>query len=268
MRATWLLIVSVLAWTAPARAQGLIWNLPEDGKWIRYEGTYEQVDTQPDSPQGTVTIKWLRQLTIKSVGRVDAEFSGKTQPCRWVEIKQMTGKESEAGLDPGPIGTRLYKVLIPESAVRGTLQDADGIPVVFLPIVKGYRRIGNEEVAPQPIRSGILHVYPMLCMVRHYPSLETVAENEDPQAGIPFLKATRLSGQTVIESPTLRETHKAELWRTDELPFGLARWRVRITIEGKDVTDPRSSFRTLSTITVDMKAAEVGDEARSDLAQQ
>lgn len=268
MRFRWLLLLGILTTATPAFAQGLIWSLPEDGKWIRYEGTYEQIDTQPESAQGTVTLKWIRQLTIKSVGRTEAEYQGELQPCRWIEIKQVTGKESEAGLDPGPVGTRLYKVLIPEAAVRGTLQDEDGIPVVFLPVVKGYRRIGNEEVAPQPIRSGILNVYPLLCMIRHYRELKTEAEGDDPQTGIPFLKATRLSGETTIESPTLRETHKAELWRTDEVPFGLARWRVRITIEGKDITDPRSAFRTLSTITVDMKAAEVGEDARSELAEQ
>ena len=68
-------------------AQGLIFNLPEDGKMVEYEGTL----TQGTSADDESPLSWTCQLTIKSVGRENAEFQGESQPCRWLEIKVLTG---------------------------------------------------------------------------------------------------------------------------------------------------------------------------------
>ena len=72
----------------PVSAQGLIFNLPEDGKAVEYEGTL----TQSTGPDDQAPLQWTCELSIKSVGKEEAEFDGKVQPCRWLEIKTLTGK--------------------------------------------------------------------------------------------------------------------------------------------------------------------------------
>ncbi|MFN9720612.1 MAG: hypothetical protein ACK58L_18085, partial [Planctomycetota bacterium] len=102
-----------------ASAQSLLFNLPEDGKMVEYEGEIVQ-SSGPDDPK---PLEWAYELIIKSVGQEQAEFEGKVQPCRWIEIKTVTGKAGAAGIDPGPVGARIFKVLIPESRIIGEWQD-------------------------------------------------------------------------------------------------------------------------------------------------
>jgi hypothetical protein len=75
-------------------AQGLIVRLPKDGSWVRYEGNVKQVEFRPEAPEGNIQMEWIQHLTIKSVGREQALYHGKQVPCRWVEIKIVTGKPS------------------------------------------------------------------------------------------------------------------------------------------------------------------------------
>ena len=121
-------------------AQGLIFNLPQDGTGVEYEGEIAYTTVRPDLAEGKETITKARELSIKSVGRENAEWDGQVQPCRWIEIKVNTGNAGEAGIDPGPVGSRIYKVLVPESKILNASSDNNGIPNIMLPIVKGYRR--------------------------------------------------------------------------------------------------------------------------------
>ena len=83
-----------------ANAQGLIWKLPADGTWIRYEGTYQQIETRSNTGGTDLTIQWIQHLTIKSVGALEAEFEGKTVPCRWLEFKVQTGRRAKRESTP------------------------------------------------------------------------------------------------------------------------------------------------------------------------
>lgn len=257
-------LLTVLSAGSDASAQGLIWNLPEDGTWIRYEGTYKQVNFRPDSSEGDLTFEWLRHVTIKSVGTEAAEYQGESVPCRWVEIKVVTGTPA-AGIDPGPAGTRIYKVLIPEKAVIGKLTDEKGIPVSFLPIIKGYRKLGVKE--EEPLKSLSLEIYPLISPLRHYRQLQAASEQaEDPQVGLPSVAARRYTATDTLENPTDRTLHDAVLWRSADVPFGLARWTVKIAHEKKAPEETRDAFKPVSEVTVEMKAQEVGRDARSELA--
>ena len=138
-----------------ANAQGVVWKLPEDGTWVRYEGNYKQIETRASSGQADLEIEWIQHLTIKSVGKQEAEFEGKTVPCRWLELKIQTGKKSEAGINPGPVGQTIYKVLVPEHRVVGKLKDEETIPVSYLSIVKGYRKEGAKEA--ETLTGSVLH---------------------------------------------------------------------------------------------------------------
>ncbi len=259
---------AIVGWllTSPASAQGLIWSLPEDGTEIRYEGTYKQVDNREQAGEANLTMDWIRHLTIKSVGKEMADIDGQSVPCRWIELKLITGKPSAAGIDPGPVGTRIYKVLVPENRVIGNTSDAAGIPMSYLPIVKGYKRVGDQQKDPVAIKGKVLHVYPVLTWMRHYKKLVgDSGQSEDPQVGIGPVSATKLTADVQLESRTDRSRHSAEIWRSKDVPFGLAKWTVTIEREKKFNTEDRTEFKPTSKITIEMKAAEVGKNATSEL---
>ena len=246
-----------------SNAQGLIWSLPEDGTSMQWFGTYKQTEERAGSDEGPQTIQWNRQLTIKSVGKETAEFRGRPVPCRWIEIKVVTGKPSsdvEGGTDAGLIGARIYRVLVPEGQIYSTTVDSISIPVSFLPIVKGYRRFGEQEI--QPIKSKVLQVYPLLAMLRSFRDLKSDATGVvDPGVELGPVSATHLTGTSVVESPTIRSKNTTDLWQSKDVPFGLAKWKVTITRETKNISDPRTAFKLVSSIEVEMGAQKVDTQA-------
>lgn len=247
-----------------ACAQGLIWSLPEeDNVSVRYQGTYRQIEERPDSAAGALTVQWDRQLWIKSVGREMAEFRGQMQPCRWIEIKVVTGKPTEEGTDPGLVGARIYKALVPESLITGKSIDDETIPVSLIPIVRGYRRFGEGEVTP--IDSSVLQVYPLITLFRHFETLQRDPVEQDPGVKLGPLNAVHYTGSETIESPTTRSQITCELWQSDSVPFGLAKWTCKIVREAKDITDPRTDFQVASTVEVEMSVQEVESDAASEI---
>ncbi|MCA9109229.1 MAG: hypothetical protein R3B91_00595 [Planctomycetaceae bacterium] len=248
------------------QAQGLIWNLPPDGSWVRYEGTYSQLVRRPNSTEGDLTLEWTRHLTIKSVGTSDETIDGEVVPCRWIEIKVVTAQPA-ALLEPGPGGNRIYKILVPERAILGRVNDDANILVSFIPVVRGYRVIGEED--PEPIESGVFQIYPLVSYLRHYRELQ--ADSDTPQqTDIPMgiVSAIPLRGAMTVESAETRSTNEAELWRSDDVPFGLAKWTVRDLREEKHTTQSRDLFRETMEVSIEMSAHESGINAVTELDVQ
>jgi hypothetical protein len=62
---------------------------------------------------------------------------------------------------------------------------------------------------------------------------------------------------------------ESTLWKSADVPFGVARWSAKITREVKDAQDPRDKFMPVSEVTIEMKAKETGTEGpegKSELA--
>lgn len=256
-------LLTLVVMPGQSSAQGLIWNVPEEGAWVRYEGTYSQLVRRPNSTEGDLELSWTRHLTIKSLNSVEDEFEGTAQPCRWIEIKVITA-QAAAVLNPGPGGTRVYKVLVPEAEIRGQINDERNIIVSHLPVVRGYRKLGNE--APQPIESGVLQIYPAVSYLRHYRSLEQ--QSADPEAvdtAAGPMSGTALRGEMTMESPITRSTNTAQMWRTDDVPFGLAKWIIKDVREEKFATQPRAEFRETMEVNIEMSVAETGIGAETEL---
>jgi hypothetical protein len=250
------------------QAQGLLWKLPEEEKsWCRYEGTYKQIVRRPQSAEGDLTLQWVRHLTIKSLGREDAEYKGEAVTCRWVEIKQITGHINEGVIDAGPGGNRIYKLLIPEKEIRGTLteplSDNREMFVSYIPIVKGYRKIGEEPAAA--IEGSVFDLYPMVSFLRHFRKLESSENEETITTPFKELSGKSYKGDLISETPTLRTTTVAEMFRSDEAPFGVAKWTAKVNTETKQSTAPRSTFVAATEITEDMSLVEVGGDAETEL---
>ena len=246
-----------------AQAQGLIWTLPPDGSEVRYEGTYSYVDRRPGSSVGEID-PWIKHLWIRSVGAKMAEYKGETVPCRWIEIKVVTGRVTEDGLDPGPAGARLYKILVPETAVVGKLVDDEQIPVSMIPIVVGYRKFGDGPV--MSITSKVLQVYPLISLLQHYKQLKSeTGQAENPGIRLGDVQAVEYTGEMKVESRRSRSHNTGVLWRSRDVPFGVAKWTVKILLEAKGEAESRSEFKPVSEITVEMQAHEIAENAQSEL---
>lgn len=249
-----------------AQAQVLIWSLPkEDGAWVRFEGTYKQTQSRPESNAGDESTDWRTELMISSVGQAEAPFQGKPTRCRWIEFKTVT-KTNDLEKGPGPGGELWYKVLIPEAAVIGKPVDADGIPVTFLPIVKGYRKVGAKEV--QPVSERALAIFPTIALITHYPNLKAdpaePAELQLPVASAP-LAVKALKGTRVTQDNLTRSTNAGTLWLSEAVPFGLAKFQVALTREEKGLTASVDEFRRKSLIEVELSVVAQGKDARSEL---
>lgn len=266
------LVVGLGFGTTPrANAQGLIWKLPADGTWIRYEGTYDQIETRSNTGGTDLTIKWKQHLTIKSVGSQEAELEGKTVKCRWLEFKVQTGKVSEAGINPGPVGASIYKVLVPEIRVIGKLADDETIPVSFLPMVKGYRKEGDKPV--EEMTGSVFQIYPKVARFMHYKTLEKDGEPEsldvkltvENAQKIESITAQKWKGKYEAENSEGHTVQEAEMWRSDEVPFGLAQWSVKQSMERKGNNEPRSAFKQVAQTLVEMMPLEIGFGAKSEI---
>lgn len=253
---------------ASANAQGLLWYLPEDNTGVEYQGSITTETVREDLEDGKEEIRKERQMTIKSVGRENAEYNGEMQPCRWIEIKVITGEAGAAGIDPGPVGQRIYKVLVPEAKIIDGPKDDSDVENIMIPIVKGFRR--NGESAVQPIKTKALAFYPTICQLMAYPELEVIASSETPQ-----MKATNLSvnarhlkGTVAIERPESRTEAEADMWVSQEVPFGLARWESVVVQKKKESTAPRSAFAASRTTKSEMSVSRVLTSAESELVVQ
>jgi hypothetical protein len=249
-----------------AHAQILIWSLPkDDGAWVRFEGTYKLTESRPESNAGDETLDRRTELMISSVGRVNAPFQGADVPCRWVEFKTVT-KPNDLEKQPGPAGVYWYKVLIPESRVIGKSEDSDGIPVRFLPIVKGYRKIGSRAV--EAVSERALAVYPTIAPVTYYPNLKVdpaePAEIQLPITNEPIAVKVH-KGVYVHQNNLMRSTNAGALWLSDKVPFGLARYQVTLTREEKALTASVDEFRRKSLAEVEVSAVAQGNDAKSEL---
>jgi len=247
------------------QAQGLIFSLPEDGTGVEYQGTLVQENERPDLPDNKEVLKWTKELSIKSVGREDADYAGVVQPCRWIEIKVVTGAAGAGGIDSGPVGARIYKVLVPESKVIGSSVDSQTIPNTVMPIVKGYRRLGEEPV--EELNGRGLVVYPTLCLLANYRNPETITASDrvENASGQDSFDARHMKGTVVRERPDARSTNTGEFWVSRDVPFGLAGWTVTVRREAKVTTEIRDRFQLVSTVTCQMKVKKLLDTAETEL---
>jgi hypothetical protein len=259
-----ILVLGILA--GPAHAQNLLVSLPEDGSWVRLEGDHLEKKSRPEAAEGDLELPWRTELTIKSVGKAQADIGGEMQPCRWIEFKSefksTKAATTEASIQPEPFGTRIYKVLVPEAAISLANKDADGLPLTFLPIAKGYRRIADRE--PQPVKETVLVVYPMISLLTHYPDW---AESDPGTVDSPLgaLECKSWKGSRILGSSTLRSSNEGQLWIADAIPFGIAKVQVKVQRFEKDATAADDAFKLVAEINSALIAVETGTDAQSDL---
>ena len=119
---------------------------------------------------------------------------------------------------------------------------------VYLPIVRGYRKTNDKDPTPTEIKSKVLQIYPIISLVRHYRDMTRGNVPESVQIGQEDVEATKLTGNFEQESLNDRVLHESSLYLSDSVPFGLAKWSVKITQEAKGEVEPRSELITMLSI--------------------
>ena len=262
-----------LAWSVeqsgPVMAQGVLWQLPANGSWVRFEGECTQVVPRPNKVGEDLNLKWQKQVVMKSLSTEEAEYRDEKQPCRWLEFKITTGTVVDGTLQAGPGSEVLYKILVPEAAIHGEVTEISEtavgkseVFVSFIPIVKGFRKVGEEE--PLALPAGVFQAYPILALVQHYREY-TEAGEEMVELPTGSVSAKKMQGSSVQESPSVRSANTGTLWRSETAPFGLAKWSGKTVTAEKNAVLPRSKFEITSTMTEEMTLAEIGTEAESEL---
>ncbi len=268
------LFVLSLGIPAACEAQGLLWSLPPDGAWVRYQGDYTQLVRRPNSTEGDLSLEWRRYLTIKSVGQLDVSIAGEIEPvpCRWIEIKVETGQVREGLIDAGPGGVRIYKLLVREDAIQGTLShdipNVGNIFVSYIPLAQGtttqdgmqvdvgpgWRKLG--ELPAEQLEGEVFQLYPAVSLLRHYRDLAEQANPQPVQTPLGDGLATEYEGTMQMETSARRSTNTAEIFRSDVVPFGLFRWTATTVTEKKVTVEPRDSFQETVQISEEMTLIE------------
>lgn len=143
------LVSVMLVWClyfGQTRADGLIFQVPADGTWARFDAKEDAEHKVNDGPSKKASV--IGTMTVSSVG----QLTRNKQPCRWIELKAESKTE---GVNPKTV----LKMLIPEEYLkRGhdplshslltffnpKAGDAKKAPSVESHIDKGFNRIQYE----------------------------------------------------------------------------------------------------------------------------
>jgi hypothetical protein len=120
----------------------------------------------------------------------------------------------------------------------------------------------------QPLNEKVLAVYPMLSHFTYYKNLEADEGTESvdlPKFGA--VETTHYKGSETQESERTRSTNEGEIWLTKDVPFGWAKYQVKLVREEKEPGTPRTEFKKVAEVNVEMKAVDTGDGAQSELAE-
>jgi hypothetical protein len=258
-----LLSLVCVLWTNLALAEGLLWNLPAPGTWVRYEGTYRQTEIRRDASGNLDLDPWIERITVKSVGSKSVDVEGEETPARWIEIKVERGRERDGTLDTGVTGLEIYQLLVAENAVLSLPVDLDGVPEVFVRVFEATRKIGIQE--PKKLSENVVQLYPMGLLVGYFRKPELVESDVPLPAIVPSGSGEKWTGSMTIERPSNRTIHTATFVRSDAVPFGLVQWSVKIRREEKDALATRDSYLPQTEVAIEQKLVEIGDNAQPEL---
>lgn len=229
------LILFVATRVETARAEGLIFNLPDDGSWAQFEQV--QVKGLVDSNSGKILIKdrtTRTTLRVASVGQATVD----KKSCRWIEYKLGgTGDES--------VKTVIVKVLIPEEHLKKGGDPARNI-------MHGW--VKNEDSPVVPLKDDAI---PVQMLVAGPDKEITKLDAKIVECKVGKLKCEGLTGTREWKDRNERvfnTTHELRLHKKS--PFGVAWWKSE-----NDVVDRGARM----TITMTSSLIESGSDATSDL---
>jgi hypothetical protein len=232
-----ILLATVAACTlAPAvlPADGLIYQLPDDGTWAQYDLKFTML-------RGDQRREATGTLRVASVGKASAD--GKDG--RWIEFRL------DLMLPDGNEQTIIAKVLVPEEQLVAGKTPIDHI-------ARGWIKLGNDR-EPEALNDDNRGPLPIFLAGpgTDHKALDA-AKIENAKLG--EIEAAGDSGTIEYQEQTRKLAAKYETRRHEKAPFGL----VSMSIEVESEQNGQRAADTNATLTL----AETGDTALSDLPNQ
>ncbi len=237
------ILLSLASWGA---ADGMVYQLPEDGAWAKFslEGVFLDPDEQKIATDANIT----GTLTISSVGTVQLEGI----PCRWIEITIDAQRD-------GKVFKEVDKLLIPEAELGAGKQPLEHVRDAW------YLHSSIDGGKPRRIED--VRKMDVVYIQRIRPILHP------PFAGEKKLDKAVVDcklGKVACECTTAEETEKHEgsdiqyhssytIYRHDQAPFGVAAWQAVNRVQRSD--------ELLGTMKLHVTLIDFGKDAKSSIAE-
>ena len=232
------LLASFVLIPRAALADGLLYHLPNDGSWVRYD--WDGNGTKPD---GTNT-KVSGSLSMSSVGI--AEIDGKE--CRWIEISM--GIQSE-----GQEFSNTYKLLIPVEHLRKGQRPLENI-------VKAWNKHSLVHKEPIEIKNAsgtgarfLEGITPFLRGPFSNPKEEPATRIESPIGNFDCITAVASEKTEREGGITMSSEYRIAI--NEKVPFGVVTWEHRAHEE----TQGKLHLKMLTRL----KVVATGNDARSTM---
>lgn len=184
-------------------------KLPEDGTWVRYQESWERIDSG---------LSHTHRVTVSLVGSVRE----KDEPCRWIEVQVEIPEQ-------GPEhGTYVFKMLFRERDLRENDNPLAGL-------VRAWMKFNDKPV--YEFRPDELGQLPTLLwapgVLKHAKAVDGPKDVEYQQGRLKEARAR--AGELVLLNnprPDWRMSWEYQVWMHPDLPLGFA--EARCTFEMRD----------------------------------
>jgi hypothetical protein len=231
------LLLAVFA--PPARADGVLYRLPEDGAWVRFDVTMTLNEADGDQGSGTGS------LTMSSVGRT--QLGG--EDCRWIEFHLHTTVADGAAKDEDDM---IAKVLIPEKHLN-----AGNSP--FDHLARGWLKWENNdpvELRQAPFGHGSLAA----ALLAGPPEDAKKLDKQRVQSKLGELDCEGTTGTATFEDGESRLAITDHTRLHEKAPFGVVACRMDFKVS--------RNGQVQSSGTMALKLADLGTGAESELPGQ
>ena len=225
-------LTAVLFIAAPAKADGLVFKLPEDKAWIAYK-------MEMTTDEGGQEMSRPGTLTLRSVGK--AFESG--EDCRWIEFKMVQGGE-------GQERTVIAKVLVPEKHLKKGESPFDQR-------VRGWIKQG--DAAAQTLDGANDHGPLPAFLAGPLDDAKPLDKETLEVAKLGKLECEGVTGKHTFKQREEEITYTATTRLNDKAPFGVVSSRYEFEIK----RDGQSRKGRLT-----LEVADVGGEAETELPGQ
>ena len=224
-------VLATLA-TVPVSADGLLYQLPEDGEWVQF-------DSEVTITRGDATKNATGTLRMSSVGAVTENG----QKCRWIEFNlTLTVDGNERVI--------VAKVLLPEAHLKEGQKPIENR-------IRGWVRIDADADIVELTENNLGPIPAFLANpLTDVKKLEAVMVNSK----LGDLSCVGLTGHTEFADGNTTNTVSYETRRHQKAPFGVVTSQLMIEVE--------RDGKVAEKLGLDMKISDFGKSASSELANQ
>ena len=276
-----LVVISITPSASHVLADGLVYRLPDDGAWVRYELSekgYVTITFPLDvtAPPGLknaqkMPFKSTGYLVLRSVGQHDLEG----ERCRWIELES---RVEILGKFPNPATGALQekkenrhiilKMLIPEKYLSDGADPLAHVRKLYFKDGEKTPELVDEEQAKQYQIDRVRPVFPAPAEKVDKPQKQRV---DTPGDEIGTLECEKRTFESKYEGPLARGRRGWWSWQGkhavclhEKIPFGVA--LLRFAGESHEWSgDKERSPRATVKSTKEMVVAEIGVGAKSEL---